>query len=131
MHAHVESQPSGCLQLIRGIAYPYWESSLWLQQVATVRAYDMFFGAAGLGEMPAKVSYTCCGQFVVPREKITFRPRSFYQAALNYLADNDLRGNHHLDKKYVLGDLFTVYYGMIFGEPALQEPRELYLHASE
>lgn len=110
--------------MVRGVAYEYFEAFLWLQAMQIVRGYDHFFGPAGLGPMPDMIKFTCCSQFLVTRETIRFRPRKFYSRTIAYLADNDLRGNHHVDKKYVLGDMLTVLWGMIFGEPPIILPMD-------
>lgn len=79
------------------------------------RAFDKHFGPAGLGEMPGSIRITCCAQFVAKREAIKLRPRSFYKRTIEYLRDNDIRGNNLRGSKYVVGDVLSVYWSMIFG----------------
>ena len=66
--------------------------SIWLQQSSFARAYDRFFGPYGLGPMPDTMHYVCCAQFLVSRDRILARGRTFYEKAMQYLLYNDLRG---------------------------------------
>lgn len=50
----------------------------------------------------------CCSQFVVDRETIRQRPKAFYQAAMAYMQNNTLHGFRHVDKNFILGDVFTI-----------------------
>ena len=42
----------------------------------------------------------------------------FYQKALRYLAENDLRSTSRFRQEYVMGDVSTVFWAMILGKPA-------------
>ena len=55
--------------------------------------------------MPEKILHYCCGQFAATREAIRGRSRQFYQDALLYMRpeNNDLTGNHHTTRQYVMG----------------------------
>ena len=104
-----------CLQIMGGVAYESWSTHLWLMDQSYARAFDKHFGPAGLGEMPGKIRITCCAQFIVKREAIRLRPRSFYKRTIEWLKDNDIRGNNIQPAKYVIGDVLSVYWSMIFG----------------
>ncbi|DBA98269.1 TPA: hypothetical protein ACH3X1_001191 [Trebouxia sp. C0004] len=103
-------------QVIAGDAYPYFEAYMWHQGMATRQFYDEFLGPAGFGPMPSEVEYYCCGQFAVSRQKIQAHNRSFYENMLMYFQSNTIKGNHHVDKVFVMGDILTTYWSMIFGE---------------
>ena len=103
------------MQIIGGIAYDGWSAHLWLMDQSYARFYDKFLGPEGFGEMPGSIRITCCAQFVVRRQGIRLRPRSFYQRTLDYLANNDIRANNLRDSKYVVGDAVSIFWSMIFG----------------
>jgi len=84
--------------------------------MATRQFYDEFLGPAGFGPMPSEVEYYCCGQFAVSRQNIQAHNRSFYRNMLMFFQSNTIKGNHHVDKVFVMGDVLTTYWPMIFGE---------------
>ena len=57
------------------------------------------------------------------------RPKAFWQALVDWIGDNDVRGNYNNDKRYVVGLVFEAFFGMLLGRSALasgwQEPRDL------
>lgn len=89
-----------------------------------MRFYDKHLGPEGFGEIPGSLRITCCAQFVVRKEAVRLRSRGFYERTLQYLADNDLRGNNRWDSKYVRGDAMSVFWSMIFGAADITPMRD-------
>lgn len=104
--------------IVGGNAYEASEVFQWLQQETNVHAYDHFFGRAGLGAMPKTISFPCCSQFAVTRDAVHLRSRFFWQQNLHYLEHNDIQASNIKPKMHMVGDIWTVYWPMLFGEPA-------------
>ena len=69
--------------------------------------------------MPNSVEFYCCSQFAVTRERIQASPRQFYTDVLMYLQKTQIQGNHHTNKVFTLGDVFTSFWALMFGEAAV------------
>lgn len=120
------------LQVINGVAYELGEAHSWLIGQSYIRMYDKHFGPQGLGPMPGRLHFTCCAQFVVPRDAIKLRSRSFYEKTLEYLAEGDIRGVlGHVDRKYVLGDGVGLYWSMIFGNARIDPAQNCTEYAAD
>ena len=111
------------MQIIAGKAYPWMEAYVWHQWKAGQQFYDELLGPAGLGPMPNRIEFYCCSQFAVTRDRIKARPRKFYTDVLMYLHQTQIQGNHHRDKVFTLGDVFTIYWPLMFGESAILGPQ--------
>jgi hypothetical protein len=111
-------------QIIDGKAYPWWESHLHLLQNSYARAYDQFWGPQGFGAMPDMIQHVAGAQHVVTRDAIRSRPRIFYMEALRYMLpkNNDLRANHVHGRAYVVGDMYSLMWHMVYGQPAVYQP---------
>ena len=44
------------------------------------------------------------------------RPLAFWQAALAFTQENDVRANHYNNKNWVLGDVFVTFWALMFGK---------------
>eukprot|EP00742_Colponemidia_sp_Colp-10_P006452 GILJ01006912.1.p1 GENE.GILJ01006912.1~~GILJ01006912.1.p1 ORF type:complete len:356 (-),score=38.79 GILJ01006912.1:153-1220(-) len=63
-----------------------------------------------LGDMPPFINRYCCAMFLVKKERILLRPKSFYQRALDWLLSGEF-------PNYWSGRMFEHTWGIIFGEP--------------
>jgi len=109
--------------IIGGNAYDPEETFHWCQQEANVHAYDNFFGRAGLGAMPDIVRFPCCSQFAVTREAVHLRSRFFWQQNIHYMEHNDIQASNLREKSHMVGDIWTPFWPMLFGEKADYERR--------
>ena len=64
-------------------------------------------------------TFTAAANLLSPAAGCKRGPREFYRRTLEYLQDNTITDNHHVGKAFTLGDVFTVYWPLIFGEPAV------------
>jgi len=110
-------------EIIGGNAFDAEETFHWLQQEADVHAYDMFFGRAGLGSMPAIVNFACCSQFAVTRETVHARSRFFWQQNIHYMQHNDIQASNLEGKSRTVADVWTPFWPMLFGEKAEYEKK--------
>ena len=115
----------GCAQIWKGKAYDSWQMYVHHQLLANVKTWDQCLGPAGLGPLPERIQYVCCSQFVVDRATVQKRPKAFYQAAMSYMQNNTLHGFRHVDKNFILGDVFTIMWPVIFGGTTHYQPSPL------
>ena len=83
----------------------------------------------GLGPCPKYVKFTCCAQFAVSRARIQGRPLEFYQKALWYIANNDLRPSNLATHRYVRTRANCQMPGTIYGMSALSMASAQAYHA--
>ena len=74
-----------------------------IQAEYNVRAYDHFFGRAGLGPMPHTVTWMCCPQFAVTREAVRIRTREFYIQSLHFMRFNVVMNGNYLGMQQMVG----------------------------
>lgn len=107
--------------IMGGNAYDPEETFHFMQREANVHAYDKFFGRAGLGAMPHRITFVCCSQFAVTKDRILSRRKDFWAQNMHYLLHNDIQAINLRPKYHVIGDIWTIYWPMIFGEAAEYE----------
>lgn len=140
-HFHAMQSPKPCTnqslmsifsQVINGTLYEYWPR--WEAQRAewVAKAWDLFFGNAGLGPMPPKIRAATTAEFFVTRDRIRRRGRKFYLHAIHWIIEAEKSGHFN---SWQLGVIFELLWHYIFGEPAYMQgptlqPCELY-HCKE
>ena len=92
------------LQRLGGNAWAPNEIFEWTQQEINVHAYDRFFGPLGLGAMPHRISFPCCSQFAVTRERIQTRSRFFWQQNMHFMQYNDIQASNLRPKSHMVGE---------------------------
>ncbi len=97
---------SSWVQRLGGNAWAQQEMFEWTQQEINVHAYDRFFGPIGMGAMPHKISFPCCSQFAVTRERIRSRSRFFWQQNMHFLNYNDVQASNVQPKHHMVGESF-------------------------
>jgi hypothetical protein len=78
-------------------------------------------------DMLKKQSYPKCAQFFVHKDRITRRPKSFYEHCFNLCKDNDYllskkANTHAYTCRTVSGFFFEANWHYIFGEEYLYNP---------
>ena len=91
------------MQIWGGVAYDYQGTSHWLQAEYVALMWDHFFGPLGLGPMPDYLSFVCCGQFAVTKERILAHSRKFWELNLHAQAFNSIQATEGITKKFYTG----------------------------
>ena len=104
------------VQIFDGEAYDGFETMNYWGTEMAVHAYDRFFGRAGLGAMPDTISFPCCPQFAVTNDTVRLRSRYFWERNLHFLKHNDIVHSNDHPKHYMVGDLWTAVWPMLFGK---------------
>ena len=114
--------------MINGTLYEYWPR--WEAQRAEwiAKAWDHFFGPAGLGAMPQKIRAATTAEFFVTKERIRLRPKEFYLQARQWIMDAEAQ---RVFGSWELAVVFELLWHYIFGEPAFMarpalQPCEMY-----
>ena len=78
-----------------------------------VRAWDLFFGPSGMGPVPEQINFSWGAEFLVAKQRILAKPRSFYLDALSFMLE--LSKTEKMTS-YDVGVVFERIWHIIFGE---------------
>ena len=102
-----------CVQIYEGDAYDSGDVSVHNQVRYNIKAFDEFFGRAGLGRMPDSITWMCCAQFAVTKQAIMQRSRTFYIQAHHYMRFNTFLPGTSLPVGHLVGKSLSLNLSVI------------------
>ena len=92
------------MQIYEGDAFDSGTVAVHAQVRYNIKAFDEFFGRAGLGTMPDSITWMCCAQFAVTKQAMMQRSRTFYIQAYHYMRYNSFLPGKTLPVAHFVGE---------------------------